>query len=240
MALLMLLNSNFFRTRFVWLLSIIPFFLFFYFAHFIPRVMDGTIIFYTVNWFPLIGVSISLCVDGLSLLFALLITGIGTLIVIYSIPYLENNSYLSRYFCYFLFMAATLGVVLADNLITLFVCWEITSVSSYLLIGFNHERAAARKAALNALLITSSGALFLLVGFLLIGIAAHTYSVSELLSQGHRFVENTWYPVILLMVLIGATSLESFGNIKLFYSSPCYYSCNDDSPLTSFHNQYLK
>lgn len=201
----MLLNLNFFRSKFVWLLSFIPLFLFFYFAHFIPRVMEGANIVYTVNWFPLIGVSISLCIDGLSLLFALLITGIGTLIVIYSIPYLENNSYLSRYFCYlFLFMAAMLGVVLADNLITLFVCWEITSVSSYLLIGFNHERAAARKAALNALLITSSGALFLLVGFLLIGIVTHTYSISELLSQGHGFVEKTWYPVILLLVLIGA------------------------------------
>ncbi|KTD71208.1 putative monovalent cation/H+ antiporter subunit A [Legionella tucsonensis] len=204
-AFLMLLNLNFFRSHFVWLLSIIPLFLFFYFAHFIPRVMDGTIIFYTINWFPLIDVSISLSIDGLSLLFALLITGIGTLIVIYSISYLENNSYLSRYFCYlFLFMAAMLGVVLADNLITLFVCWEITSVSSYLLIGFNHERASARKAALNALLITSSGALFLLVGFLLIGIAAHTYSIAELLSQGHGFVESKWYPVILLLVFIGA------------------------------------
>ena len=96
-------------------------------------------------------------------------------------------------------MAAMLGVVLADNLITLFVCWEITSVSSYLLIGFNHEIVAARKAALNALLITSSGALFLLVGFLLIGIVTDTYSISELLSQGHGFVEKTWYPVILRM-----------------------------------------
>ncbi|WP_226905582.1 proton-conducting transporter membrane subunit [Legionella antarctica] len=195
----------FIRPRFVWLISTIPFFLFFYFAHFIPQVMNGTIIFYTLKWFPSIGVSISLCVDGLSLLFALLITGIGTLIVIYSIPYLENNRHLSRYFCYlFLFMSAMLGVVLADNLITLFVCWEITSVSSYLLIGFNHERASAREAALNALLITSSGALCLLAGFLLIGLATDTYSISELLNQGRGFVENRWYTAILLLVLIGA------------------------------------
>jgi len=205
MSFLMLFNFNFFRSRFVWLLSVIPLLLFFYFAHFIPKVMDGKIIYYTLNWFPLIGVSISLYVDGLSLLFALLITGIGTLIVIYSVPYLDNNIYLSRYFCYlFLFMSAMLGVVLADNLITLFVFWELTSISSYLLIGFNHERATAREAALNALLITSSGALFLLVGFLIIGIATDTYSISKLLNQGHAFVENPWYSVILLLILIGA------------------------------------
>ncbi len=205
MAFLMLLNVDFFRSRFVWLLSIIPLFLFFYFAHFIPDVMVGKAIYYKLNWFPLVGVSISLCVDGLSLLFSLLITGIGTLIVIYSIPYLDNNANLSRYFCYlFLFMSAMLGLVLADNLITLFVCWEITSISSYLLIGFNHESADAREAALNTLLITSSGALFLLVGFLIIGMATNTYSISELLSEGHAFVDNTWYPVILLFVLIGA------------------------------------
>lgn len=204
-ALLMLFNFSFFHSRFVWLIAIIPLFLFFYFAHYIPQTMKGENVYYTLKWFPLLGVSISLYVDGLSLLFALLITGIGTLIVIYSIPYLDSDASLSRYFCYlFLFMAAMLGVVLADNLITLFICWEITSISSYLLIGFNHERAAARKAALNALLITSSGALFLLVGFLIIGIAANTYSISTLLNQGAAFVENRWYPIILFFVLIGA------------------------------------
>lgn len=205
MAFLMLFNRNFFHSRFVWLLSIIPLLLFFYFAHFIFQTAEGKNVYYSLSWFPALGVSISLYVDGLSLLFALLITGIGTLIVIYSIPYLDDHTNLSRYFSYlFLFMAAMLGVVLANNLITLFVCWEITSISSYLLIGFDHNTAAARKAALNALLITSSGALFLLVGFLIIGIATNTYSLSELLTQGHGFVENKWYPVILSLVLIGA------------------------------------
>lgn len=205
MAFLMLFLSSFFRSHFVWLLSLIPLCLFFYFVHFIPQVMQGSVMSYTLNWFPIIGVSISLCLDGLSILFALLITGIGTLIVIYSIAYLDHSDFLSRYFSYlFLFMAAMLGLVLADNLITLFVCWELTSISSYLLIGFRHEKASSRVAALSALLITSSGALCLLVGFLLIGVATHTYAISELLVQGRGFVENSWYPVILLLVLIGA------------------------------------
>lgn len=204
-AFLMLMNVDFFRCRYVWLISVIPLGLFFYFATFIPQVMDGKKLYYASDWFPLIGVSISLYVDGLSLLFALLITGIGTLIVIYSIAYLDNSIYLSKYFSYlFLFMAAMLGLVLADNLILLFICWEITSISSYLLIGFNHEKATAREAALNALLITSIGALFLLVGFLLIGITTNTYSIVELLNQDRFLIETNWYPIILLLVLIGA------------------------------------
>ncbi|MBX3708557.1 MAG: putative monovalent cation/H+ antiporter subunit A [Gammaproteobacteria bacterium] len=204
-AILMLLGEKFLHSRWVWLLPVIPFLLFLYFIQFIPDIMYGKTVYYTREWFPLMGVSISAHLDGLSLLFSLLITGIGTLIVIYSIAYLEEKSSLSRYFCYlFLFTVAMLGVVLADNLITLFVCWEVTSISSYLLIGFNHERPAAREAALNALLITSSGALFLLTGFVLIGITTDTYTISELLHQRNTFIESSWYSVILLLVLIGA------------------------------------
>lgn len=204
-AFSMLFFGDFFHSRWVWLLSCIPLVLFFYFIHFTPQVMHGRIIQHTLNWFPLLGISISFYIDGLSLLFALLITGIGTLIIIYSIAYLEGRADLSRYFCYlFLFMAAMLGIVLSNNLITLFVFWEITSVSSYLLIGFNHEKPSAREAALNALLITSAGALFLLVGFVLIGIATNTYAITELLIRGHAFVKNPWYSIILLLVLIGA------------------------------------
>lgn len=203
-AFLMLPNSKFFRSPFLWSLSLIPLFLFFYFIQFIPQVMEGKNFYETINWFPLLGVSISFYIDGLSLLFCLLISSIGTLIIIYSISYLDKNMTLSRYFCYlFLFMAAMLGIVLSDNLITLFICWEITSISSYLLIGFNYERAAARRAALNALLITSSGALFLLVGIIIIGIATQTYSILELLKQG-SLVENSWYSTILILILIGA------------------------------------
>ncbi|OCH98262.1 cation:proton antiporter [Legionella jamestowniensis] len=204
-ALLMLLGHRFYYSRWIWLLPGIPFFLFIYFIQCIPQIMHGGLIRQTLNWFPYIGVSLSLYMDGLGLLFALLITGVGTLIVIYSIAYLEKHVYLSRYFCYlFLFMAAMLGIVLSDNLVTLFVCWEITSISSYLLIGFNHKKESAREAALNALLITSAGALFLLVGFIFIGIATQTYSISELLKLGHAFTENPWYTIILLLILIGA------------------------------------
>jgi len=204
-AFSMLLFSNFFRSRWVWLLSSIPLFLFFYFIHFIPYVMYGKVIQYTLRWFPILGISISFYIDGLSLLFTLLITGIGTLIIIYSIPYLEGRTDLPQYFCYlFLFMAAMLGVVLSSNLITLFVFWELTSISSYLLIGFNHDKSSAREAALNALLITSAGALFLLVGFVLIGITTNTYAISDLLNIGHAFINNPWYSTILLLVFIGS------------------------------------
>lgn len=204
-AFIMLPNDKFFYTKYVWLLALIPFFLFCYFLSFIPQTMNGIVTYHDIEWFPSIGVSLSLYVDGLSILFTLLITGIGTLIIIYSIAYLKDEANLSRYFCYlFLFMASMLGIVLFDNLITLFVCWEITSISSYLLIGFYHDKTAARRAALNALLITSSGALCLLVGFVLLGIATGTYSTIEILRQGPDFIENAYYPMILFLILIGA------------------------------------
>ena len=204
-AFLMLLLDSFFYSRGVWCLSSIPFFLFIYFLNCIPIIMHGEFIYHTLNWFPLMGISISIYIDGLSLLFALLITGIGTLIVIYSIAYLDKHPYLPRYFCYlFLFMTSMLGVVLSSNLITLFVCWEITSISSYLLIGFDHKKASARNAALNALLITSAGGLFLLLGFMFIGIVTGTYNILELLHQNPVLTQNSWYPIILLLLLIGA------------------------------------
>lgn len=205
-AFILLLGESFFRSPGVWVLASIPFFLFIFFITLIPQISDQNVIQYALNWFPLLGISISFYLDGLSLLFALLITGIGTLIIIYSVAYLEGiTTNLASFFCYlFLFMAAMLGLVLADNLITLFIFWEMTSISSYLLIGFNHDRPAAREAALNALLITNFGALFLLVGFVLIGITTNTYNISQLLMQGKQFVENPWYTIILLSVLIGA------------------------------------
>lgn len=204
-AFAILLTGSFFQRRILWALSGIPLFLFSYFLNFVPPVMNGRVFYYFLDWFPSLGVFLSLYLDGLSLLFVLLITGIGTLIIIYSMAYLEKKENAARYFCYlFLFMAAMLGIVLSNNLLTLFIFWEITSISSYLLIGFNHEKSAAREAALNALLITSAGALFLLVGIILIGIATHTYLITDLLNNGKQFIDNPWYNTILFLILIGA------------------------------------
>src|SRR5919112_465158 len=106
-----------------------------------------------------------LALDGLSLLFALLISGVGALVLVYAGGYLAGHPELGRLYAFLLmFMASMLGLVLAD-LLLLFVFWELTSLSSYLLIGFDHERAEARAAALQALLVTGGGGLALLAGF---------------------------------------------------------------------------
>ena len=110
--------------------------------------------------------------DGLGLLFALLITGIGTLVVLYASAYLRNHPQAGRFYAsLFAFMGAMLGVALSDNVLTLFVFWELTGFTSFLLIGFEHDRADARSAALQALIITGAGGLALLAaGVLLVDV----------------------------------------------------------------------
>src|SRR3990167_615697 len=188
-----------------WSLAIIPSVLFIYFIHLIPSIVQGRTLYSSIPWVADLGVNFSFYIDGLSLLFALLITGIGIPIVIYSAPYLKGRPHVGAYYAYlFLFMGAMLGLVLSNNLIVLFIFWELTSISSYLLIGLNHERASAREAAAQALFVTVMGGLCLLASFILIGIVTQTYSVSELLSQGALQKEHPWFVVTLLLMLIGA------------------------------------
>ena len=188
-----------------WALAIIPTLLFGYFIHLIPYIMHNETIYSGFSWFSALGINFSFYVDGLSLLFALLISGIGIPIVIYSSPYLGKHLYLSRYYIYlFLFMASMLGLVLSDNLITLFIFWELTSISSYLLIGINHQQSAARDAALKTLFVTVIGGLSLLASFILIGIVTHTYSLAIMLSQNGLLQHHPLFIAIFLLMLIGA------------------------------------
>ncbi|MBQ0743997.1 MAG: DUF4040 domain-containing protein [Pseudomonas sp.] len=184
------------------LLAIVPAACFTWFALQIPEVAAGSAIFESWPWVPVLDVALGLRLDGLALLFALLITGIGSLIVMYSGAYLHDHPQLGRFYAYLLvFMMAMLGLVLADDLIAMFVFWELTSIASYLLISFNHEKPASRRAALQALLITGGGGLALLAGLVLLGIAADTWQFSQLkaeLVQAHAL-----FPAIMVLVLIG-------------------------------------
>ena len=156
-------------------------------------------------WVPSLGVTLSFYLDGLSLLFALLICGIGALVLIYSSGYLKGHRHLGRFYAFILlFMASMLGTVLADNLLTLFVFWELTSFSSYLLIGFEHGREASRKAALQALLVTGAGGLALLAGFLMLGRIGGSLELSVLLGQGELIRAHLLYLPVLILVLAGA------------------------------------
>lgn len=184
------------------LLALVPAACFAWFASQISAVAGGEILFESFAWVPLLDVAVTLRLDGLALLFALLISGIGTLIVMYSGAYLHDHPQLGRFYAYLLiFMMVMLGLVLADNLIVMFVFWELTSIASYLLISFNHEKSESRRAALQALLITGGGGLALLAGLVLLGTAAETWQFSQLqagLVQAHGL-----FPAIMVLVLIG-------------------------------------
>ncbi len=187
-----------------WVVASVSAGLFLIFAKLIPFVAAGNAAALSMPWAERLGVSLAIRIDGLSLLFALLISGFGSLIALYAARYLRENPHLMRFFLALgAFMAGMLGLVLADDLITLFVFWEVTTVASFLLVGFNHASAKARRSAWQALLVTGAGGLALLAGLVLLGIAAGTSRISEILAAG-RLAEHPLYPAILTLVLIGA------------------------------------
>ena len=188
-----------------WLIALLPLALTVYFASLIGRVSTGQVIMASYAWVPTLGVNLSFYIDGLSLVFALLISGIGVLVVIYAGGYLAGHPQLDRFYLYLLlFMAAMLGLVLSGNIITMFIFWELTSFSSYMLIGFNHRQAEARASALQALLITGLGGLALLAGLVLLGQVGGSWELTTLLNQSAAIQANSLYLPILLLILLGA------------------------------------
>ncbi|HYN05275.1 MAG TPA: putative monovalent cation/H+ antiporter subunit A [Vicinamibacteria bacterium] len=187
------------------LLAVAPALLFAHFARFLEPVASGQALEESWPWVAGLGVRLAFRLDGLSLLFALLVTGIGALVLVYGGGYLKGDPRLPRFYSALLFfMAAMLGLVLADDAIALFVFWELTSVSSFLLIGFDHEQEKARKAALQALFVTGGGGLALLAGLLLLGDVAGTLQLSALGAQAGAIQAHALYLPVLLLVLLGA------------------------------------
>jgi multicomponent K+:H+ antiporter subunit A len=157
------------------------------------------------HWVPDIGLNVSLRIDGLALLFAILILAIGLLVILYAHYYLGEKDPAGRFFgLLMLFMAAMLGVVLADNLLFLVVFWELTSISSFLLVGYWSDRAEARQGARMALTVTGAGGLAMLAGFLLLGAVAGTFEISALDAVRDRVQAHPLFPVALTLVLAGA------------------------------------
>ncbi len=176
-----------------------------YFASFLPAVASGETFHVQRNWAPTLGVNLSFTLDGLSLLLALLICGVGALVMVYAGGYMAGRPLLGRFFgLLLLFMVSMLGLVLADNLLLIYVFWELTSLSSYFLIGFENERTAARAAALQALLVTGAGGLALLAGLILLGQAGGSLELSTLLSQSDSLAAHPLYTPALLLILCGA------------------------------------
>lgn len=169
-----------------------------------PAVMRGEVVYEFIPWVPEIGLNLGLRLDGLALMFALLITGIGLLIVVYAHFYLGKTDPVGKFFStLMLFMAAMLGIALSDNLLLLIVFWELTSLSSFLLVGYWQHRADARDGARMALAITGGGGLAMLGGFVLLGQIAGTYELSQMLDQGAMIQADGRYPAALILILLG-------------------------------------
>ncbi|MFA7444335.1 MAG: hydrogen gas-evolving membrane-bound hydrogenase subunit E [Flavobacteriaceae bacterium] len=204
-AFLILFLGKYIRSDYYRFIGFLPAALFITFLAHIPIVHWDRQLTYTFEWIPTLGIDMNFRIDGLSMLFALLITGIGTLVYFYASNYLKNHIYLNRFYCYLtLFMGAMLGLVLSDNMISVFIFWELTSISSFFLIGFNNEEEGSRKSALTALGITGLGGFFLLGAFVFIGNITGTYSISELFSSSEALQNHSLFPLILFLIFGGA------------------------------------
>lgn len=170
-----------------------------------PQVLAGEHLIEYLEWIPAVGLTLSLHLDGLSLMFALLILGIGLLIILYASYYLSDKEDVGRFFSYLiLFMTAMLSIVLSNNILQMWMAWEVTSISSFLLISFWGHQSGSRKGARMALTVTGAGGLALLAGLLLIGDIVGSYELSVILASGDLLTEHALYPIILVLVLLGA------------------------------------
>ena len=188
-----------------WLLALVPLSVFIHLAGYVPQVAEGEAFTMGLSWAPSLGVNLSYYLDGLSLVFALLISGIGTLIILYAGGYLKGHKEHGRFIGFmFLFMGSMIGVVTADNLVALFIYWELTSITSFLLIGFDHDRMASRRAAIQALVVTGGGGLALLAGVVVLNLATGMNELSLILNSGDTLRESPFYLLVFWLVVAGA------------------------------------
>jgi multicomponent K+:H+ antiporter subunit A len=176
-----------------------------YIISLMPAVLAGEVVTEYLEWIPSIGLTLSMRLDGLALMFALLILGIGLLIILYARYYLSEKEAVGRFFSYLiLFMTAMLSIVLSNNVLQMWMAWEVTSISSFLLISFWSSKSESRKGARMALTVTGAGGLALLAGLLLVSDMVGSYELSVILASGDLIREHALYPVALILILLGA------------------------------------
>jgi len=170
-----------------------------------PTPLAGQTVIERFSWMPAAGLDLAFRLDGLGLLFALMILLIGLLIIFYARYYLSPNDSMGRFYAsLLLFMGAMLGVALSENIIQLLIFWELTSLSSFLLISYWQQRIEARNGARMALTVTGAGGLALLGGFLLLGEMVGSYDLSIILVSGDMIRAHPLYLPMLILVLLGA------------------------------------
>lgn len=177
-----------------------------YYISFIKQTVNGESAVAVMEWIPSLDISFSSYLDGLSVLFSILITGIGSLVVLYSIFYLDKTKeQLHNFYVYLLmFMTAMLGVVQSDHVITLYLFWELTSISSFLLIGYWFNRDKSRFGSLKSMMITVAGGLMMLGGFILLSLMGGTFSIRELIVQAPSIASHDYFVLALVLILLGA------------------------------------
>lgn len=200
-----LLTAHFSRTACAFMTAAFPALALAMVLSYAGDIFQGNLFQASVPWIPAIGLELAFRLDGLALLFAILILGIGLLVILYARYYLSAQDSIGKFYAYLiLFMFAMLGVVLSDNLIQLWFFWELTSISSFLLISFWGHKTEARKGARMALTITGTGGLALLAGLLVLGETVGSYSLQVVLYSGDLIRASASYPVIVVLVLLGA------------------------------------
>ncbi|MGM8211539.1 Na+/H+ antiporter subunit A [Virgibacillus sp. W0430] len=203
--LIVLLYKRNTHIHFGWFVILVPFILFISLFAQIPNIASGKTYSYTLHWIPSYNLNLITYLDGLSILFGLLITGIGTLVILYSIYYLSTDESLKHFYTYLLlFMGSMLGVVFSDHLIVLYVFWELTSISSFLLIAFWYHRKGSRYGAKKALLITVFGGFAMLAGFIMLASIADTFRIRAIVEVAFQLKDHDLFLPAALLILIGA------------------------------------
>ncbi|HWK64713.1 MAG TPA: monovalent cation/H+ antiporter subunit A [Rhizobiaceae bacterium] len=170
-----------------------------------PTISTGAVVRHEIRWLPELGLNFTLRMDGFAWLFSMLITGIGFLVVLYARYYMSPKDPVPRFFSFLLaFMGSMLGVVVSGNLILLSVFWELTSIFSFLLVGYWYQNASARDGARMALIITAIGGFCLLVGLILVGHIVGSYDLEAVLASGERIRSHELYTPALLLIFLGA------------------------------------
>jgi multicomponent K+:H+ antiporter subunit A len=169
-----------------------------------PAVFAGDVELARLSWAPSLGLDLAFRMDGLAFLFCLLVLGIGLLVVLYARYYLSKAEHYARFYAFLLlFMGAMLGVVTSENMLGLVVFWELTSLSSFLLVGFKSDSADARRGARRALGVTGFGGLCLLGGVLVVGHITGSFELSDWIAHRELVVSHAWYPTGLVLILLG-------------------------------------
>ncbi|ASP19810.1 Na(+)/H(+) antiporter subunit A [Antarctobacter heliothermus] len=170
-----------------------------------PGVMNGTVYTFSIPWLPQLGLEAAFFLDGLGLMFACMILGVGLLITLYARYYLSGEDPVGQFYTYLLlFQGAMLGIVISDNILLLLIFWELTSLSSFLLIGYWKHLPEGRQGARMALTVTGAGGLAMIGGMLILGNIAGSYNLTDILAAGDLIKASDWYTPAVILILLGA------------------------------------